>query len=189
MKTSPRPVRTVLRLTVEAIADGDSTLAAAILEQVPPESADNTVAGCIGVVLGLLDDWLTGADPHVPNDLDHCVRLPAGHWLGERAATDVLVLAREGSAFGSLNRLIARRILLIAAPPEVCGVAIVPGRPGVAPWTARLELFARLIARGVPSAEGRRNVGVNPADREALATRAHPSPAASYAAALSIGDR
>ena len=40
-----------LRLVVEAIADGDTTLAAAILDQAQPESPDSTaatVAGCIG---------------------------------------------------------------------------------------------------------------------------------------------
>src|SRR5712691_4471996 len=90
---------TTLRLVIEALADGDTTLAAAILEQVQPDSPDNTtatVAGCIGVALGLLDDWLTGADPHAPSGLGQRVRLPAGHWLGERAATDILVLARKG---------------------------------------------------------------------------------------------
>ena len=83
-------------------------------EPVPPESPDNTVAtvaGCIGVALGLLDDWLAGTDtdPHVPDDLRHRVRLPAGHWQGERAATDILVLARKGRALSSLNTLITRQ--------------------------------------------------------------------------------
>lgn len=36
------------------------------------------------------------------------------------------------------------------------------GRPGPAPQTAKREQFARLIARGVPSAEACRIVGVNP---------------------------
>jgi hypothetical protein len=105
-------VITTLRQTVEAIAEGDTTLAAAILEQVQPESPDNTVAtvaGCIGVALGLLDDWLTGSDPHAPKGLGQRVRLPGGHWLGERAATDILVLARKGRAFASLNTLITRQ--------------------------------------------------------------------------------
>jgi len=105
-------VITTLRLTIEAIAEGHTTLAAAILDQVQPESPDNTVAtvaGCIGVALGLLDDWLTGTDPHTPTDLGQRVRLPAGHWLGERAATDILVLARKGRAFSSLNTLITRQ--------------------------------------------------------------------------------
>jgi hypothetical protein len=105
-------VVTTLRLVIEALATGDTALAAAILEQVQPESPDNTaatVAGCIGVALGLLDDWLTGNDPHAPKDLGRRVRLPAGHWLGERAATDILVLARKGRAFGSLDTLITRQ--------------------------------------------------------------------------------
>jgi hypothetical protein len=103
---------TTLRLVTEALAAGDTTLAAAILEQVQPESPDNTTAtvvGCIGVALGLLDDWLTGSDPRTPSGLGQRVRLPAGHWLGERAATDILVLARKGRAFGSLGTLIARQ--------------------------------------------------------------------------------
>ena len=37
------------------------------------------------------------------------MQLPAGHWLGERAATDILVLARKGRAFSSLDTLIARQ--------------------------------------------------------------------------------
>jgi hypothetical protein len=103
---------TTLRLVIEALADGDTTLAAAILEQVQPDSPDHTaatVAGCIGVALGLLDDWLTGSDPHAPSGLGQHVKLPAGHWLGERAATDILVLARKGRAFGALDTLIARQ--------------------------------------------------------------------------------
>jgi hypothetical protein len=51
------------------------------------------VAGCIDTALGLLDDWLTNSDPRAPKRLGQCVHLPAGHWLGERAATDILVLA------------------------------------------------------------------------------------------------
>ena len=34
---------TALRLAIEAITDGDTTLAAAVLEQVEPESPDNSV--------------------------------------------------------------------------------------------------------------------------------------------------
>ncbi len=101
-----------LRLGIEAIADGDTTLAAAILDQVQPESEDNstaTVAGCIGVALGLLDEWLSGRAPNTPADLAAQTRLPAGHWVGERAATDILVLARKGRAFRALDTLITQQ--------------------------------------------------------------------------------
>lgn len=101
-----------LRLGIEAIAEGDTTLAAAILDQVQPESKDNstaTVAACIGVALGLLDEWLSGRAPNTPADLAAQTRLPAGHWVGERAATDILVLARKGRAFHALDTLITRQ--------------------------------------------------------------------------------
>ena len=103
---------TTLRQAIEAIADGDTTLAGSILTQVQPDSPDNTeatVAGCIGVALGLLDDWLTGNDPQAPKNLGQHVRLPAGHWIGERAAKDILGLARKGRAFRSLQTLITRQ--------------------------------------------------------------------------------
>jgi len=105
-------VVTTLRLVIDAMADGDTALAGSILQQVQPESPDNTVAtvaGCIGLTLGLLDDWLTGNDPQAPKNLGQQVRLPAGHWLGERAANDILVLARKGRAFRSLNTLITQQ--------------------------------------------------------------------------------
>lgn len=103
---------TTLRLVIGALADGDTTQAAAILAQVQPDSPGDTaatVAACIGVALGLLDDWLSGANPDAPGDLGRRVHLPAGHWRGERAATDILVLARKGRAFSSLDTLIARQ--------------------------------------------------------------------------------
>ena len=103
---------TTLRLVTEAVADGDTTLAAAILGQAQPESPGNTaptVAACTGVALGLLDDWLAGPGRDTPPGLAQRVRLPAGHWTGERAATDILVLARKGRAFASLDTLIARQ--------------------------------------------------------------------------------
>lgn len=101
-----------LRLVIEALAEDNTTLAAAILEQVQPESPDNTaatVSACIGIALGLLDDWLSGHDQHAPTHLGDRARLPAGHWLGERAATDILVLARKGRAFRALHTLITRQ--------------------------------------------------------------------------------
>lgn len=101
-----------MRLAAEAIAEGDTKLAAAILNQAEPESPDGsaaTVAGCTGLALGLLDQWLSGHDTSAPAGLARLTRLPAGHWTGERAATDILTLARKGRASGSLDALIARQ--------------------------------------------------------------------------------
>ena len=101
-----------MRLAAEAIADGDTALAAAVLDQAQPESPDGqaaTVAGCIGLTLGLLDQWLPGHDPSTPPGLAGLTRLPAGHWTGERAARDILTLACKGRAFASLDALIARQ--------------------------------------------------------------------------------
>ncbi len=103
---------TTLRLAAEALAGGDTTLAAAILDQAQPESPGDTAptaAACIGVALGLLDDWLSGGGSDTPPGLPQRVRLPAGNWTGERTATDILVLARKGRAFASLSTLIARQ--------------------------------------------------------------------------------
>jgi hypothetical protein len=101
-----------LRQVTEAIAAGDTTQAAAVLEKVVPESPDQTaatVAGCTGVALGLLDEWLSGRDPAAPAQLVERIRLPAGHWTGERAATDILALAAKGRAFRSLHTLTVRQ--------------------------------------------------------------------------------
>lgn len=101
-----------LRLAVEAIADGDTPLAATVLNQAQPESPDGsapTVAACTGLALGLLDQWLTRHDTDAPAGLAAITRVPAGHCTGERAATDILTLARKGRAFASLDSLIARQ--------------------------------------------------------------------------------
>ena len=101
-----------LRLVVEAILDGNTALAGALLEQVVPESAANsaaTVASCIGIALGLLDEWLSGRAPQAPAGLGNKTTLPSGRWNGERAANDVLALARKGRAFRSLQQLIVRQ--------------------------------------------------------------------------------
>ncbi len=98
-----------LRQAVEALTEDDPKQASAVLEQVQPESPDDrtaTVAGCIGVALGLLDDWLAGNNTSAPAGIGHRVDLPAGHWPGERAATDLLALARTGRAVRTLDTLI-----------------------------------------------------------------------------------
>ena len=98
-----------LRGVVEAILNGDTRLAAGRLDLVQPESPDNTVAtvaSCIGISLGLLDDWLSAPDS---DGLGARTTLPAGHWNGERAATDILALARKNKSFRSLDRLLVRQ--------------------------------------------------------------------------------
>jgi hypothetical protein len=98
-----------LRLVVEAILDGNTRLAGAIIGQIQPESPDDsvaTVASCIGISLGLLDEWLSGQNPSAPLNLAAQTKLPKGQWTGERAATHVLVLAGKGRAFRSLHTLI-----------------------------------------------------------------------------------
>jgi hypothetical protein len=80
-----------LRLAAEAIADGDTKLAAATLDRAQPESPDGsaaTVSGCIGPALGLTDQWLSGHDTSAPAGLAKLTQLPAGHWTGERPARD-----------------------------------------------------------------------------------------------------
>ena len=52
---------------------------------------------------------MSGQDPAARTRLSRHTRLPAGHWNGERAATDILVLAGKGKAFRSLDRLLVRQ--------------------------------------------------------------------------------
>lgn len=112
-----------LRLVVEAILDGDTILASTRLDQVQPESTDNstaTVASCIGIALGLLDNWLSEQARDAPTELGHHTTLPAGHWRGQRAATDILILARKRRAFRSLDKLLTRQ----GGPQVLAGSAL-----------------------------------------------------------------
>jgi hypothetical protein len=102
----------LLMLVVAAIADDDTQRAGSLLENAQPESRDGSapeVSACIGLALGLLDDWLTGLNSHAPVTLAQITRLPAGQWFGQRAAVNVLALARKGRAFQSLGSLITRQ--------------------------------------------------------------------------------
>lgn len=103
-------VVSVLRSVVEAIQGGDTRAAAVILDAVPPEASDSaTVSAVIGFGVGRLDEWLAGPEPdrQAPARLRESVRLPGGHWVGERAATDLLALARKGRAFDTIGKVIA----------------------------------------------------------------------------------
>jgi hypothetical protein len=137
-----------VRLIVEAILEDNTTLAGALLDQVVPESPDNTtatVASCIGITLGLLDDWLSGQVPDAPAALAQHTALPVGHWTGERAATDILVLARKGRAFASLDKLLTRQ-----GSPQVLAGAALALAATLNAWskitnTARVELIKTVI--------------------------------------------
>jgi hypothetical protein len=112
-----------LRLIVEAFLDGDTAGAGTLLDQLQPESPDTsaaTVASCIGIALGLLDDWLSGHAHDAPARLSHHTVLPAGHWTGKRAAADILGLAGNGKAFRSLDKLLVRQ----GGPQVVAGSAL-----------------------------------------------------------------
>lgn len=103
---------TTLRLYVEAIASDQTELAGAILATAVPESPDGsqaTVAGTIGVALDLLDNILTGNQPDTPAGIGAKARIPKGHWYGERAAGDILDLARRGRAHSALGALITKQ--------------------------------------------------------------------------------
>jgi len=52
------------------------------------------------------------------------VQAPTGHWVGERAATDILVLARKGRAFAAFDSLIARQ----GGKRDLYGAALALGR-------------------------------------------------------------
>ncbi len=110
---SPRALAVAtLRDAVRALAEQDTSRATGVLENVKPESPDDTqatVSACIGICLGLLDEWLGGTDHTAPIGLAGRVTLPVHDWLGARAAADILVLAGKGRAFRSLDKLIVRQ--------------------------------------------------------------------------------
>lgn len=100
---------TVHRLVAEAIIEDEDDLAFSILASVPPEQESGvgpTVAGVIGVGLDFLDRQFKGSDSGLPSSARSRVKRLPGHWVGGRACTDVLALARKGRAYsasGSLN--------------------------------------------------------------------------------------
>jgi len=140
---------TTLRLVVEAILDGDTALAGALLDRIQPESPDNTVAtvsSCIGIALGLLDDWLSGQAPKVPAGLGEHTSLPAGHWHGERAATDIFVLARKAKAFATLDKLLIRQ-----GGPQVLAGSTLALAAAIDTWARRSDAIQEELIRTVIS--------------------------------------
>lgn len=114
---------TTLRLFVEAIASNQADLAGAILATAVPESPDGsqaTVAGTIGVALDLLDTIVGSGHPEAPAGIGARAKLPKGQWHGERAARDILDLARRGRAFRALDSLIAKQ----GSPAVQAGAAL-----------------------------------------------------------------
>ncbi len=99
----------------------------------------------MGISLGLLDDWLSGHAADAPVDLGQHTSLPAGHWHGERAATDILVLARKGKAFATLSKLLIRQ-----GGPQVLAGSTLALAAAVDAWaqrtgTPRADLIKTLI--------------------------------------------
>ncbi|MGX6605330.1 hypothetical protein ACWKSP_24810 [Micromonosporaceae bacterium Da 78-11] len=117
----------VVREAVIAIGAGDGARAGDVLDAVEPEPSEPggaSVAACTGMAVGLLDSWLGGQDVAVPAGLGERSPLPAGHWLGERAATDLMYWP-GGAARSSL----CRRSSPVRAATPSCSAARWPWPP------------------------------------------------------------
>ncbi|MFD5433764.1 hypothetical protein ACFWJ4_16635 [Kitasatospora sp. NPDC127067] len=100
----------LLRQVVASVAAGETAHAARLLDSLGPDPTDAqpvTGAHAAGLAMLLLDNWSTGP-AGVPAGLLARTALPAGHWRGERAATDILALARKGRAHRSVQKLIVQ---------------------------------------------------------------------------------
>jgi len=99
---------TLLRLTSEAIDEGDVQLAERMIQGIEPEpeNADHaSVAHVIGVSLGLLDTW--NRDPDLKKVFAG-IRVPDWNKHARAAATDIIALARKGRAFDSTGTLLRK---------------------------------------------------------------------------------
>lgn len=95
----------VLRSMVDAVAKGDTTLAADHLDGLAAYSLDErtpSAYSCIAIALALLDDWVDSA--HLPTR----AVMPAALALCAQATTDVVALAGKGRALRSRDSLISR---------------------------------------------------------------------------------
>ncbi len=100
----------LLRQFVTAVATGETAHAARLLDSLGPDPTPQrqfTGAHAAGLAMLLLDTWST-QPAGVPAGLLTGTALPAGHWRGERAATDILALARKGRAHRSVQKLIVK---------------------------------------------------------------------------------
>ncbi len=117
-----------LREAVDARAsDGDERVrdVLARLQPESPDAAEATVAACIGISLGLLDDWLSEeraeAPPRARAHVYRGARTPSEH-----TARQIIVLARHGAALSSLGQLIVEHggdDLLFGCVVALCDVA------------------------------------------------------------------
>jgi len=95
----------LLRLVSEAISEGEDALAEAVIagiESEPKAPGTASVAGVIGVGLGVLDEW--HADAALTAALAGS-RVPHWNKHARAAATDMLSLARKGRAFAAIGSL------------------------------------------------------------------------------------
>jgi len=88
---------------------------------------------------------MTGQTPEAPHTLSARTQLPRGHWTGERAATDVLVLAGKGRAFRSLQTLITRQGSHQLLPGSALALAAATAAWVDATDTPRGELIRQII--------------------------------------------
>jgi hypothetical protein len=98
-----------LREAVDAFAAGENEAGRRVLARLPAEAGDGaepTVSACIGVSLGLLDDWLSTM-PGTAADLPDAHGLPSAGDDAERAAVQIVALARRGEALATLEYLVS----------------------------------------------------------------------------------
>jgi hypothetical protein len=102
----------LLLLTVGAVINDETVLAGQLLDSVVTTSPNNTqveASSCLGMSLALLDAWLSGQNPNVPEGLALILTLPTGPSVGAQAAARIWALAETGRAFHSLEKLTERQ--------------------------------------------------------------------------------
>ncbi|MFJ4675954.1 hypothetical protein [Kitasatospora sp. NPDC088783] len=105
--------------------------AARLLDSLGPDPTAEqpvTTSHAAGLAILLLDAWST-SPAGVPAGLLAATALPAGHWRGERAATDVLALVRKGRVHRSVQKLIVH--------PGGCHVTAGTALAAVLTWAQR----------------------------------------------------
>ena len=98
----------IVRRAVKALIDAEPYRALEVLNQAVPESPDDSVAevsSCIGLATGLMDEVLTGRNPHAPAGLWRRLRRSPIYGPGDVSALDIVAAARKGQSFDSLEPL------------------------------------------------------------------------------------